>query len=224
MGRYLYVMLSRTDTGMGKVIRRFTAGEYNHVSLGLDDSLGQFVSFARYRVDVPLAGGYITEPARRLLSAGESLPVRIFRLEISQTDALSLEEIFRLAGCRESGLIYNSLGALMSTWHIPCPVPGAYTCLDFAGAILGASFPDIASLGEALSPWEVFHGDYFAIAPTDDADNDYFLRRGFLKGTGDTLAHFGRLLLRVLRLKKISDPIASCQLNILEKTTTPVSV
>ena len=72
---YLYVMLSRTDTGMGRFIRFFTREEYNHVSLCVDDSLQKFVSFARYRQDTPLAGGAVAEPPQRLLSCGEAIPV-----------------------------------------------------------------------------------------------------------------------------------------------------
>ena len=32
----LYVMISRTDTGVGKLIRRLSRYPYNHVSLSLD--------------------------------------------------------------------------------------------------------------------------------------------------------------------------------------------
>ena len=55
----LYIMLSRTDTGMGRLIRFFTRYDYNHVSLSLDPRLHSWVSFARYAVDVPLAGGFV---------------------------------------------------------------------------------------------------------------------------------------------------------------------
>lgn len=222
--RYLYVMLSRTETGMGKMIRYFTSGEYNHVSLTLDHSFGHFVSFARYRMDVPLAGGYVREPSRRLLSTGKRLQVRIFRLPISEEDTCQLEALFKLASNRKSGLIYNSFGAFFSTMHIPCPVPGAYTCLDFAGVILGCRFPSLRALGDALSPWEVFQGDYRDIAPSDETDDTFFLRRGFVRGLGDTGIHFSHLLLRLLRLKKAQDPLRRCQLNILEKSHTAASV
>ena len=98
MPRHLYIMLSRTDTGMGRLIRFFTKETYNHVSLCLDDRLDHFVSFARFRQDVPLAGGYVAEPPERLLSCGKTMPVRIFKLDISPKDAEELEAIFALAG------------------------------------------------------------------------------------------------------------------------------
>lgn len=225
MGRYLYVMLSRTDTGMGRVIRRFTGAHFNHVSLSLDDELRHFVSFARYHRDVALAGGYVTEPAGRLLASGASLPVRIFRLDIRDEDAQQLEQLFRLAGDRTSGLIYNSLGAFLSTLHIPCPVPGAYTCLNFAGVILGQSFSSLQALEEALSPWELYQGDYSRLVSAENSHEDpFFERRGFFRGIGDTAAHFGRLLGRLLRLRRVEDPLKAYEGTILEYNKNAVSV
>lgn len=215
MERWLYVMVSRTDTRMGRMIRCFTRGEYNHVSLALDPE--HFVSFARYRSDVPLAGGYVTEPPERLLFRGTSLPVRIFRLAVSREEAERLEELFRLAGDRECPLIYNSLGALLTSCHIPCPIPGAYTCLDFAGAVLGQSFSSIGDLADALSPWEIYQGELSGFLQDSGSREDpFFENRGFLKGTKDTGLHFWQLFLRLIRLRHPADPIAAFHFNLLQ--------
>lgn len=213
MTQYLYVMMSRTDTGMGRFIRFFTREEYNHVSLCLDSKLQHFVSFARYRQDVPLAGGFVTEPATRLLSCGKSMPVRIFKIQISPTDAGKLSELFLLAD--HTPLVYNSLGALLNGFHLHCPIPGAYTCLEFAGSILGKSYPTIKALADELAPWEIYRGDLFDILEIDSGEDcAFFKKRGFQRGTVDTLKHFKTLLWRILRLERPYDPIATCILNI----------
>lgn len=215
MERWLYVMVSRTDTRMGRMIRCFTRSEYNHVSLALEPE--HFVSFARYRSDVPLAGGYVRETPERLLFRGRSVPVRIFRLGIREEEAGKLEALFRLAGDRDCPLIYNSLGALFTSCHIPCPIPGAYTCLDFAGAVLGHSFSSIRALAEALSPWEIYCGDLSGFLHDNGSRSDPFFRnRGFFKGTGDTAVHFNRLFLRLIRIHRPADPLAACQFDLLQ--------
>ena len=213
MMQYLYVMLSHTDTKMGRFIRFFTKEEYNHVSLSLDGQLQQFVSFARYRQSAPLAGGYVTESASRLRSCGASMMVRIFRLEISRSDAEKLTSLFELAD--RSPLIYNSLGALFTGCHLRCPVPGAYTCLEFAGSILGRPFTSIKALEDALAPLEIYHGDLFELLEhTTDQKGSYFQKRSFGQDTRDTVIHFKTLLQRILRLDRPDDPIAACQLDI----------
>ena len=216
----LYIMLSRTGTGMGKIIRLFTHNHYTHVSLTLDDEFRSFVSFARYAQDVPPAGGFVTEPAERFLSDGKAVPVRIFCLNISDAERNALSALFSLADRRDTGLIYNSLGALMSTWRIPCPIPGSYTCLEFASAILGQRFSSLQALEKALSPYLYYEGELSALkADTGKRNAPYFHQRGFWRGTGDTLLHFARLLCKILRISKCHDPITEYA---KEKTGLPV--
>lgn len=52
--RYLYVMVSRTDTGFARLIRRFTGCYYNHAAISFDCDLRQLYSFARRAYDLPL--------------------------------------------------------------------------------------------------------------------------------------------------------------------------
>jgi len=221
--RYLYVMLSRTHTGMGKLIRFCTKGEYNHVSLCVDDSLTKFISFARYRQDVPLAGGAITEPPERLLSCEGGLPVIIYRLEITPEEAKQIEMLF--TEVEKGNLIYNTLGALLSSCHIRCPVPGAYTCLEFAGAVLGTSTLSINALQTTLEPWKFYQGNLFDLLQVNDDQSDpYFQKRGFWKGSWDTMVHFKVLLLRTLRLERLQDPVAVYELKILDHNTAKKSM
>lgn len=205
----LYVMLSRTGTGMGRLIRLFTRYQYNHVSLSLDPELRQFVSFARYVENVPLAGGFVEEPAERLLSVPGSVPVRIFQVEITPSQAAELEALFALAGQKDSGLIYNTFSALLTPLGLRLRVPGAYTCLEFAAAILGQPFPNLQALEAHLAMAEFFRGDLRERVTANGREGDYFCRRSFLGGTADTFRHFLRLSGRALRLTHCPDPI--CQ-------------
>lgn len=209
---YLYIVLSRTNTGMGKIIRLFTRSRYNHVSLTLDPQFRSFVSFARYVQDVPLAGGFVAEPAERFLHGGKAVPVRIFRQKITPAQFNALSKLFPLADRRETGLIYNSLGAMLSTCHIRCVIPGCYTCLDFASAIVGQAFSSLQELEECLSPSVYYEGDLRSlVSDTGDRSAPYFSKRGFFRGCKDTVIHFVRLLGRIFRISKCSDPIAEYQ-------------
>lgn len=208
MTKPLYLMLSRTGTGMGSVIRLFTRYEYNHVSLSLDPELRQFVSFARYVENVPLAGGFVEEPVERLLSVPGPLPVRVFRIDISEEKARRLEKLFALAGRRDTGLIYNTASALLTPLGLRLAVPGAYTCLEFASAVLERRFRSLKALEQYLAPREILRGDLREIsADSGRREGDYFRRRSFWGGTWDTGAHFARLAGRTLRLTHCPDPI-----------------
>ena len=206
---HLYIMLSRTNTRIAQLIRCCTRSKYNHVSLSLDERFQNFVSFARYNQDVALAGGYVTEPADRILHSGEQIPVKIFRVEIGKSQHAQLQSLFMQAGNRDSGLIYNTLGAIFTILHLRLRINGAYTCLEFASTILGLECTTLQQLEKALTPYLIYDGRLRDLLPELDESNDkYFNRRGFLKGFGDTTVHMTRLLGRALHITHCKDPIA----------------
>lgn len=194
----LYLMLSRTDTHMGRIIRLFTRYEYNHVSLSLDPELRQWVSFARYAQGVPLAGGFVTESPERYLWAGAPVQVKVFRIDIPATRFRKLQLLFAMADRADSGLIYNTFGAIMTPTGCRWYVPGAYTCLEFANTVLRESHSSIRSLEDAHRDDLIFEGDLQSVAPdSGERIGPFFRRRGFWNGTKDTTWHFARLCRRV---------------------------
>ena len=210
--RSLYLMLSRTGTYTGKVIRLFTHYEYNHVSLSLDPELRQWVSFARYAQGVPLAGGFVTESPERYLCSGGPVQVKIFRIDIPRSRYRKLRMLFAMADQRDSGLIYNTFGAIVTPTGCRWYVPGAYTCLEFANAVLRESHSSIRSLEEAHRDNVIFEGDLRTIAPdTGERVGPFFRRRGFWRGTKDTTWHFARLCRRVASRRRIDIVAATLQ-------------
>lgn len=197
--RTLYVMISRTNTGIGKIIRYFTDFEYNHVSLSLDPNLEEWVSFARYVRDVPLAGGFVRENAARFFASGTQMHVRIFRLEISESRFRILRNVFAQAGKPDCGLIYNTFGALASGVNLQFPVSGAYTCLEFANAVLEQSHCTIRQLADSLEPHLFYEGDLMAlISGPCECSGDYFIPRSHTAAARETALHFVRLLRRTV--------------------------
>ncbi|GBU11293.1 hypothetical protein AwErysi_09090 [Erysipelotrichaceae bacterium] len=57
----IYIVVSQTRTLVGSVIRWYTKNEYNHVSIGLDETLEQCFSFARKNRWNPFFGGLVKE-------------------------------------------------------------------------------------------------------------------------------------------------------------------
>lgn len=199
--RTLYLMISRTDGKMGRFIRLFTNYQYNHVSLTLDPGLNSWVSFARYHCDVALYGGYINESAERFLAKGRAVPVRIFRVEISEEKYRSLETLFAQAGDIDSGMIYNTFDALASSMGCNVPISDAYTCLGFACMVLGRNFRSIKKLDEYLSPYLVFDGDLrLLIEDSGKRDDIYFTRMGIVHGTWAVMKQMAKLSARAVRM------------------------
>ena len=204
----LYVILSRTTTGAGKIIRAFTRNYYNHVSLSLHEDLSGIVSFARFHIDVPLHAGYVAEPAERFLYNGGPIPIRVFRVEIPDEKARRLAEFFKRTDSSDNGLLYNYFGALLTMFRIPCRIPGAYTCLSFVSTVLGKHYRSFQAMEKDLAPYEVFCGDFFdKQADSGLRTDEYFTPRGKMRGFRDSTVHMARLVARSMRIRRFDDPI-----------------
>lgn len=205
--RKLYIMISHTDTGVGKLIRLISGYPYNHVCMTLDSSFRTWISFARYIQDTPLYGGFIREPVERYLAKGEQIDVRIFALDISRELYDSLEALFPLAGKQDPRLRYNLFSLLTLTFGAEVPIPGAYTCLGFANTVLGTRHRSIRALSDHLAPKLFYEGTLADLAPDSGCRDDiYFTRLGFLRGTAESIKAIGALILFALRPQK-SDPV-----------------
>ena len=84
MEKYVYVIISRTPTSTGKLIRVLLKGKYNHASISLDENLSQMYSFCRLSITNPLVGGIVRESAFTLtIGHKEDVPINIYRIPVT---------------------------------------------------------------------------------------------------------------------------------------------
>lgn len=192
----LYVMISKTDTGVGSLIRTITQFPYNHVSMTLDPTFRTWVSFARFIQDTPLYGGYLKEPVERFLAKGQQVDVHIFGLELTPKRYQELQELFSKAGKLDSGYIYNYLELLTLSIGIPFPVRNAYSCLGFANFVMGTNYRSIRDLDRDMTCKRIYEGTLNALVPdSKDRSDIYFTRLGLWNGlirTTQTLSELFR--------------------------------
>lgn len=178
----LYVMISKTDTGIGKLIRGISGYPYNHVSLTLDPTFRTWVSFARVYAGIPLYGSFIRESTERYLAKGKQIDVRIFAVPLTERQARQLRQLFALAGKLTDELTYNHLELLASAIGLRFPVSGAYTCLGFARTVLGKDYDSIQALDIDLTPLLFYQGTLNQLAPDSGSREDiYFTQTGLLE-------------------------------------------
>ena len=195
----LYVMISKTDTGVGGIIRKVTGYPYNHVSMTLDETFRNWVSFARFHQDTPLYGGFLKEPTERFLAKGQTIDIRVFALELTPQRSQELRELFSKAESPDNGYIYNYLELLTLSIGVKCPIRDAYSCLGFANAVMGTNYTDIKDLDRQMTPHLFYEGTLNALAPdTGDRSDIYFTRLGLRKGLVCSARTIGTMLHRVI--------------------------
>ena len=197
--RPLYIMISRTDTGMARFIRAFSGFQYNHVSMTLDPSLRIWCSFARYHQDAPFYSGFIKEPVERFLANTGDANVRIFRLDLPREKARRVEQLFLQAGRKETRLIYNYFDAMASIMDLKIAISNSYTCLSFASELLSTDCLSIRELCETLSPCLMYEGSLGdLLQDSGDREELYFTRLGLLRGTAKSARQLSTLTVRTV--------------------------
>ncbi len=195
----LYVMVSRTETGIARIIRAVSGYPYNHVSVTPDPTLRSWYSFARYVRSAPFYSGFICESPERLSAETGEAQVRIYRVEVPAVNVQGLEELIPLAGAPDSGLIYNHFDALANSLGCHVPVPRCHTCLSFACELLDQRHTSIASLCDALAPCLIYEGALSRRIPLEEAEMDaYFSHMGWVRGSVHSVMQLGVLTLRTL--------------------------
>lgn len=197
--RELFILVSQTQTGIARIIRRVSGYPYNHVSVTLDPGLERWYSFARYVQDAPFYAGLVSESTRRLCAPEGDILVRAYRIEIPEQMAARLEGLLALADDPGSGLIYNHFDAVAGIFGFRMHLPRCYTCLSFACEILGRQYLTIRELCDDLASQLIYEGPLSRLTQvTQEAEEAYFDSEGLISGTAKSAVQLGRLTFRTI--------------------------
>ena len=203
----VYVLLSRTHTGIGRLIRTFMRGRYNHVAIALDPSLLELYSFARLHIDAPLAGGFLRENPAHYLYGGHDAEVKLHKVEMSgESYAAFRRELARFLS-DPAHMIYNLLDALYLPFGRRKRITDAHTCVSFAAHMLNMEqLNAVIDMENALRGREIYCGslrEYLGetYGEEDLRRDEYFVRRGFWGAARDTASHVRMLYSRMKERK-----------------------
>jgi len=211
MEKYVYVVISRTATSTGKLIRKFLKEKYNHASISLDKNLSQMYSFSRLSVSNPLVGGIVRESAFTLnIGFEEDVPINIYRIPITTIkyekiskfiyDIYNDEEVYYYNFLQAVGIISNKKHSIYKT----------YICTEFVMEALSQAGikltplesykitpTDICGIMEQFIFYSGNLDDYpFRQKKKTKVDELFFCKTGFLYEGLHTLKHFWMVISR----------------------------
>ncbi|SFR54619.1 hypothetical protein [Anaeromicropila populeti] len=206
--RYIYIVLSSTNTSMGKLIRGVTRYEYNHVSLSFEEDLHKMFSFARYHVNSPLVGGFVEESALRYhLNMSHPTKIKVFKIVVEPDSYNELKQYIRKLQEEREQYIYNTFSAMVFPIHKSIRIERAYTCAEFIITVLKQcriiddtdKMYTLKELELELEKYYFYEGDMFQIVKFKGWENDQYLyRKSHLEIILDTMNHFRKQFSRVL--------------------------
>ncbi len=184
--KYIYVVISTTQTKFGGVIRKLGNIKYNHTAIALDRDLTRMYSFARRKHCAVLTGQLVKESvARYTLNKTEKASVVVFRLPVTQKQYDRVVEIIDNI-YNDGAYIYNLLSVLLYPVTRGCfSVYKAFTCIEFVMYVLnnigflecdkpycGYKPDDMLNI---LSDYKIFEGEITDYTAAYVPDENYFL-------------------------------------------------
>lgn len=200
MSRNIYIMLSCTNTSIGKLIRLFSNYKFNHISLSSSSSLQPLYSFARYNYNSPFVGGFVEESIRRYLFYKKNTKVRIYKIEVDEKTFKKFQLIMKNYSDKNSEYIYDTFGIFYGSILTN---PYQQTCLSFSVSVLkelsllssNAHVKNIKEFEEILTSFpyddtQLFYKESDSYVWGND---NYYKKIPYLKVIKDTLFHFKKM-------------------------------
>lgn len=190
---YLYVILSHTNSNIGRAIRTFTRHSYNHASISLRPDLSEMYSFGRHRRSNFVAGGFVKENYTHLMLGRDTeLPVKIFKMPVSEEQIGLVRKLIAEIDNDGDGYQYNLYVVLNELFHTDYSPYKTMTCLDFTENVLklsGAISTElpcltISHLEQYMQMFEEYAGDlrsYPHLNRSVVQSGDYYIKYNMFK-------------------------------------------
>lgn len=125
---YINIIISKTDTIVGKVVRYVTKSEWNHISVVLDGNYNHIYSYTRKYSWLMFPAYLHYEPIQRLHK------IAIAEIPISDEDFINLKEY--LNNLQQKIRFYNYPQILLVKFNKELPIEGMHICSSFAAEVL----------------------------------------------------------------------------------------
>ena len=188
LNKAIYVVISRTQTGFAKWIRRIGRLEYNHSAIGLDAELRELYAFSRPQHHAIFQARLVRETLNRYTWDGKiGTPVVVFKLPVSKNDYESLQGEITKISC-DTEYLYNLFSVLTYPFTHGFETYKSYNCTEFVAHVLQEMKYPLSrpayeyrpdDLVQILEPYRVFEGDLRDYMQCHDTDEQYFERYSF---------------------------------------------
>lgn len=136
----IYILLTKSDTYISKIIKLTTNDKYTHVSISFEDCLQPLYSFARIKIDTPLPAGLRTEPFDSgFYHKYPHIPCALYELQVEddvyESAKAEVEKMMSVAPLYH----YNLMGLIFCRLNIPFNRKYHYFCSEFVSEILKKS-------------------------------------------------------------------------------------
>ena len=136
---YIYIVLVKALTGLGKFARRFSKYEYTHIAVCINKNIDDFITFSRKKHYTPFNSGFMHETLDcYAFGNNEKIKLKIFKLPVTIENKKIIEQYIKKVA-NDNEYIFNLYSmATMSLFH-GFRIYKAHNCMSFVSKILKLS-------------------------------------------------------------------------------------
>ncbi len=136
----IYVVLTRTNTILSRLIGVVTGDEYTHASISLDKNLSKMYSFGRKYTYNPFVGRFVKEDLNKgVYSRNNNLHGLVMEIEVTRKQYLKTENLMNEFILNRDSYKYNYVGLINCFFNRESCNDNRYLCSEFVYYILNKS-------------------------------------------------------------------------------------
>lgn len=136
----IYILLTKSDTILSRLVHLVTADAYTHVSISFDDGLQTLYSSSRKNGYTLFPAGPCTEQLNEgYYRRHARIPCMLYELPVSDESYMRAKDEVRKIMCREQDYHFNILGLILCQLNIPYHRKHHFFCSQFVSEILSRS-------------------------------------------------------------------------------------
>lgn len=134
---YVYVVLTRTNTTMSRMIQLLKNDEYTHASITLDPELSHMFSFGRKHTHNPIIGVFKREELHKgLFGLQKELPAVVYEIEVTPAQYHRVKRILEDFESKKEKYKYNYMGLVHSFQRKSHSYEDRFLCSEFVYHVL----------------------------------------------------------------------------------------
>lgn len=201
---YIYIILIKALTGLGKFIRKISNYDYTHIAMSFDDELDDFITFSRKKHYSPFNAGFMHEKREHYaFGKNKNVKVKVYKIPVSKSNIKIIKEYINKIE-NDNEYIFNLYSMITMPIFHGIRIYKAHNCMSFVSKIIELSNTvkmkkkyykyDIKEIDKLLDKYLL--DEYYL--EKDKDDDAYMNRDGIILNLKKFFVLNGKLLYRML--------------------------
>ena len=168
---YIYIVLVKALTGLGKFARLTGKYEYTHIAVCLDEKLDKFYTFSRKKHYSPFDCGYMTETLDcYAFGKNKNVKLKVFKIPTSEKNKDKIEKYIKKIS-KDPEYIFNFYSMITMSIIHGFKIYKAHNCMSFTSKII--------EMSESIKMKNPYYK--YNIKELDDLLEDYLYKEDYFK-------------------------------------------